>query len=62
MPKNKESNLYEDLFYEESYITYKNNEKINIRDAEFFKCGDLDIKNCNENGNDGLKCLEKLHQ
>ena len=60
MPKNKESNLYEDLFYEESYITYKNNEKNNIRDAEFFKCGDLDIKNCNENGNDGLKCLEKL--
>ena len=20
----------------------------------------MDIKNCNENGNDGLKCLEKL--
>lgn len=60
MPKNKDINLYDNLTYEESYITYKDGQKINIRDAEFFKCGDLDIKDCNKTGNDGVECLKQL--
>lgn len=60
MPKNKDINLYDNLSYEESYITYKDGQKINIRDAEFFKCGDLDIKDCNKTGNDGIECLKLL--
>ena len=58
--KNEKLDLYDDLVYEESYITYKNGQKINIRDAEFFKCGDLDIKDCNKTGNDGIECLKLL--
>ena len=59
-PKNKELNLYDNLSYEESYIKYKDGQKINIRDAEFFKCGDLDIKDCNKTGNNGIECLKLL--
>lgn len=58
-PKNK-NGLYDNLTYKESYVLYGNNQKLNIRDGDFLKCEDIDIKNCNTNGNNGLNCLKQL--
>lgn len=41
------------------YISYKNNDTIIIRTFNSY-CEDVNISNCNTNGNNGINCLKRL--